>query len=193
MSGNRAWFMSDTTWSRLGLGLAGGLLALAPLVRRRAGHATLLTYLQLPAYMLHQYEEHGHGAFKREMNTLLPPGVGRLTDCNIFLSNVIGVWATDAAALILAARGSSIAGLLPSYLAVVNAFLHIAPTLGLRRYTPGLVTALALFLPFGGYSIRAIGRDTRVTRRDHAVSVAIALVLHVGVVLLVARERETDV
>ena len=190
MGGRGGWFMRDTSWSRLGLGLAAGLLALAPVVRRRAGRASLLVYLQLPVYMLHQYEEHGHGAFQREMNVIIPPTVGRLSHGNIFLSNVLGVWATDAAAVILAAKGSPAAALLAPYLAVVNAFLHIASSLRLRRYNPGLGTALVLFLPFGVYSIRAIGQEIRATRRAHALGLVGALVLHLGVVLLVARERQ---
>jgi len=185
-----SWIMRDTVWSRCGLGLAAGLLALAPPVSRRTDPVILLAYLQLPSYMIHQYEEHGHGAFKREMNALLPPTVGRLTNGNIFLSNVIGVWFTDAAAITLAANGLSTAALLPPYLAVVNAFLHIAPVLRLRRYNPGLLTALALFLPFGLYCIRTIGRELRATRRDHVLCLVSALGLHLGVVLLIARERE---
>jgi hypothetical protein len=170
--------------------LAAGLLTLVPRVHRRAGLATLLAYLQLPTYMMHQYEEHGHGAFQREMNALLPPSIGRLTDGNIFLSNILGVWASDAVAVALATKGVTSAALLPPYLAALNAFLHIATSLRLRRYNPGLVTAVALFLPLGIYSIHLIGRDMRATRRDHAISLVGALILHLGVLLLIARERE---
>ena len=38
-------FMHDTSWSRVGLPLAAGLLVLAPLVRRWTGRATVLVYL----------------------------------------------------------------------------------------------------------------------------------------------------
>src|SRR4051794_34123866 len=81
------WLMRDTSWSRLGLPLAAGLLALTPAVSRRATRTVLLTYLQLPIYMFHQYEEHGHGAFKREINALVPPASGHLTDRTIFWVN----------------------------------------------------------------------------------------------------------
>jgi len=184
-------FMRDTSWSRVGLPLAAGLLVLAPLVRRWVGRATLLVYLQLPVYMLHQYEEHGHGAFKREMNALLPPTVGRLTDRNIFLTNVVGVWGSDVAATALAATIAPSAGLVAPYLAVVNAVLHLASALRSRRYNPGLATALLLFLPFGAYSIRAIGTEVRAARRAHGLSLATALALHLLVVLSVVRARET--
>lgn len=132
------WILRDTSWSRFDLALAAGLAALAPAVRRRASHAILLTYLQLPVYMVHQYEEHSRGAFKREMNALLPPAVGRLTDGIIFLSNIPGVWGVDAAATALAATRDPAAGLLAPYLAVVNALLHVGSALGTRRAPPGL-------------------------------------------------------
>ena len=187
------WFVRDTSWSRVGLPLAAVLLALSPLVRRRADRATVLTYLQLPVYMLHQYEEHGHGAFKRGMNALVPPSVGRLTDRNIFLTNIVGVWGVDAAATVLAATTTPAAGLLAPYLAVVNALLHLATALRSRRYNPGLATALLLFLPFGAYSIRTIGREVRAARRAHGLSLAAANALHLLVVLSVIRAREPRV
>lgn len=182
------WLVRDTTWSRIGLALAAGLVAAAPRVRRRAGDVASLAYLQLPAYMLHQYEEHGHGAFKREMNALLPPRVGRLTDGNIFLSNILGVWGVDIAATVAATRTPA-AALLAPYLSVVNAGLHIGSALGTRRYNPGLWTALALFLPLGIASIRAIGRETRASARAHGLCLAAAIALHLLVVLGVVRER----
>lgn len=186
------WFMRDTAWSRAGLPLAVALAALAPLVRRRAGRAAMLTVLQLPAYMVHQYEEHGRGAFKREMNALVPPQVGRLTDRNIFWSNIGGVWGVDAAAFALAATATPSAGLLPPYLAVINAMLHLATALRQRRYNPGLATALSLFVPFGAYSIRAIGKEIDAPHRAHALSIAAAIGLHLLVLLSVVRERDVD-
>jgi hypothetical protein len=172
------WLIRDTSWSRVGLPLAAGLLALAQTVRRRATRATLLTYLHLPAYMLHQYEEHGHGAFKREINALVPPTIGHLTDRTIFWINIPGVWGVDGAATALAATRRPAAGLIAPYLAIVNGAIHIGMALKQRRYNPGLGTALALFLPFGLYSLRAIGRDTGATRRAHLAALAVALGLH---------------
>lgn len=184
------WIMRDTSWSRLGLALALGLLLLAPAVGRYATRATLLVYLQLPVYMLHQYEEHGHGAFKRAMNALLPPRFGRLTDGNIFVGNVVGVWGVDAVALALAARVAPPAGLAAVYLALLNALLHLGGALVTRRYNPGLATALLLFLPLGVYSVGAIGREGGASWRAHGLGLAVALALHLLVGLSIARARE---
>jgi hypothetical protein len=184
-----AWFVQDTHWSRAGVPLAAGLVLLAPLVRRGVTRSTLLTYLHLPAYMLHQYEEHGHGAFKRSINALIPPTVGHLTDGAIFLANVPGVWGYDGLATALAATSRPAAGLLAPYLAVVNAAIHVGEALARRRYNPGVGTALALFLPFGVYSIRAIGRDTAATPRAHLGALGGALGLHLFVIALDLKGR----
>jgi uncharacterized protein with HXXEE motif len=183
------WFMQDTHWSRTGVPLAAGLFLTAPLVRRGASRATLLTYLQLPVYLLHQYEEHGHGAFKRYINALIPPTVGHLTDGAIFWINIPGVWGYDGLATTLAATGRPRAGLLAPYLAVMNAAIPIGAALKQRRYNPGLGTALALFLPFGMYSIRAIGRDTAATPRDHLRALGLAIGLRGLAVALILKGR----
>ncbi len=87
-----AWIMEDTHWSRAGLVSARLLSLLGPLVRGGTGRTVSLVYHQLPIYMLHQYEEHGHGAFKREVNRSLPSNRAPLTDRKIFWINIAGVW-----------------------------------------------------------------------------------------------------
>lgn len=178
-----AWWVRDTHWSRAGLPLAAGLLLLAPLVGRRVNRATFLVYLQLPAYMLHQYEEHAHGAFKRAANRILPANIGHFTDSNIFWSNVLGVWGTDGAALALARYVGPGAGLVAPYVAIVNGLLHVAMALRTRRYNPGLWTALLLLLPVGGYGARTIARSARSSSRAQAGGLGAALLLHLLVIL----------
>ncbi len=181
-----AWFVRDIHWSRAGLPLAVALLLLAPVARRALSRAAFLIYLQLPIYLLHQYEEHGHGAFKRAINAMLPPGLGPLTDRAIFWINVPGVWGVDAAALALAAGTTPANALVAPYLAILNGALHAAVAAKTRRYNPGLWTALALLIPVGACSVRAIGRASGATRRAHAAGIAGALLLHllVGVTLI---------
>ncbi len=168
------WIVRDTSWSRVGLVLAAVLFVLAPFVRRKSSRPTLLAYLQLPMYMLHQYEEHGHGAFKREANALIPSSAGPLSDRTIFVTNVPLVWGVEAAVTALTATKSPRLALLSPYLAVFNGLLHVGMALFTRRYNPGLGTSLALFLPVGLASIRAIGRDTAAPRRAHLGAAAVA-------------------
>lgn len=52
-------------------------------------------------------------------------------------------------------------------LVFINAWFHIFPALWMRRYTPGLVTAVALYLPLSTWTYRKIwlmGHDVSVLR-----------------------------
>lgn len=185
-----AWIVQDTHWSRVGIPLAVALLLLAPFVRRGAGRAPFLVYLQWPVDLLHQYEEHAHGAFKRELNRMLPPDVGRLTDQTIFWINIPGVWGVDIAATYLARFVSPGAGLVAPYLAVLNGLIHVGTAIKTRRYNPGLWTSLLLLLPIGGAGALAIGRLARVSRAAHGRGLAASLLLHLLAVVLIMRNRQ---
>src|SRR6185312_15205456 len=105
-----------------------------------------LVYYQLPLYMFHQYEEHGHGAFRREVNRLLPANRAPVTSRKIFWINIAGVWGLDLAALYLTRYLKPAAGLAAPYLAVTNGLLHVGGGLRARRYNPGLLTSILFLL-----------------------------------------------
>ncbi len=71
---------------------------------------------------------------------------------------------------------------------LVNVFVpHLAATLWLRRYTPGVVSAVLLNLPLSWVVLRAAVREGVVTRRGLALfGVSAALALGVLVALLLA-------
>lgn len=186
----RTWFMRDTNWSRAGLPMATLLLAVAPLVRRRLGRGPFLVYLQLPAYMLHQYEEHAHGAFKAYINHTLARRRAPVTDGIIFWSNIAGVWGVDLGALYLARFVNRAFGLIPPYVALVNGLTHTAVALKRQEYNPGLWTSLALFLPFGGVSIGRITRDDRLSPHQQRRAFGFAVLLHLVVFNAMLRGRQ---
>jgi hypothetical protein len=188
----RTWFVRDTNWSRTALPLASGLLAVAPLVRRRLGRGPFLVYLQLPAYMLHQYEEHAHGAFKAYVQRVLAGPETSVTDGTIFWINIAGVWGVDLGALYLARFVNRAFGLIPPYLAVINGLTHTAMALKRREYNPGLWTSLALFIPFGGFSIVSITRKGRLSARHQRRAFGFAVLLHVVVFSVMLRGRQTS-
>jgi len=49
-------------------------------------------------------------------------------------------------------------GLVAIYLPIVNAFVHIGGAILTRRYNPGLITAIVLFLPIGAVGIWMVDR-----------------------------------
>ena len=129
-----------------GGGLAALLLLLLTPVMSLSG-AALAAFLALPVYMIHQYEEHDADRFRIYINALLGPDQRGLSVADVFLINIVGVWAVLVvvlwATVFLDPGWAAIAG----WLLAFNGVVHILPALVLRRYNPGLYTALALFLP----------------------------------------------
>ncbi len=75
------------------------LLALAPLLLSGWDRASILAFLVLPVYMLHQYEEHDDDRFHRFVVAELGHGRDVLPTPAIFLINMGGVWALMVAVI----------------------------------------------------------------------------------------------
>ncbi len=178
------WFLHS--WSRAGLPLGIVLLLLAPLLLNTMSIAVFLTFLLLPIYMMHQYEEHARGRFKAFVNGMLAHGQEKITDVPIFWVNIIGVWGLDLAALYGAAVHPAL-GLIAAYATVVNGLLHVLMAIRLRRYNPGLWTSIVLLLPIGGYSLYAISQSSGAALIDHALGFGVAVILHVVTIIYLLR------
>jgi len=181
-----SWFR--TNWSRVCIPAALILLVLSPFLLRGLSLAAFLIFLQLPVYMFHQYEEHGHGAFRAYVNHVVGHDRDILTETAIFWINIIGVWALALCALYLAVYVGLALGLFAIYLLIVNGLSHIGMAVAMRRYNPGLWTSVALFLPVGGYALYRVSMDSHATVSAQALGLGIALVVH-ALVLVVIRRR----
>ena len=180
-----------TNWSRAGLVMAVMLLALAPLIFWRTGVVFTLVFLQLPVYMIHQYEEHSHGQFKKYLADSMGGGREILTGLDIFWINIGMVWALDLAVLYAANFYGWKLGMIAVYLSTFNAVTHIVVAVRNREYNPGLWTSLVLFLPVGVASLYAITAQTDATLPDHATMLAAAIAGHVGIIGLALYRRRT--
>jgi hypothetical protein len=170
--------------------LAGGLiLCLSPLILRGWSWPMIAIFLQLPAYMLHQYEEHDADRFGRFVNALLGGGRTVLSSAAIFVINVPGVWGVNAISIWLAATQNIGFGLVGIYLTLVNAVVHIIPTIRLRRYNPGLVTGIILFLPLGIWALAEVSAVPGVTWAHHVFGLAAAILIHIAIVAYVFSNR----
>ena len=131
--------------------LAGLLLLVLTSTLTHSWPAALTaTYLCLPIYMLHQYEEHDDDRFRQFFNGIVGNGRRGLSLGAVFLINVPAVWGAIGISLALAASVNIGFGLIAVYLLLINALVHIAHAIAYRGYNPGLGTAIALFLPVGG-------------------------------------------
>lgn len=170
--------------------LAGVLiLSLAPLLLADWSWPMIAVFLQLPVYMLHQYEEHDDGRFGRFINDMLGDGRTVLSTAAIFVINVPGVWGVNAVSIWLAASLGVGFGLVGIYLTLVNAVVHIVPALRLRRFNPGLVTAIVLFLPVGIWALFEVGGAPGVTGIHHLIGLGFAVLIHLGIVAYVFSNR----
>jgi hypothetical protein len=182
------WLVGKWQWPYGALLGAGFLGAVAPVVFRYAGVAVGLVYLQLPIYMVHQYEEHAGDRFRMWVNAMIGHGREVLTPMATFWINSLLVWLLDVVALYLACFVDLSLGLIAIYLPLVNAFGHIVPGVVKRQYNPGLLTSVLLFLPVGVASIFVVSHAARSGVRDHLLAFAVAIAVH-GVIIAHVRRR----
>ncbi|MSP12917.1 MAG: HXXEE domain-containing protein [Chloroflexi bacterium] len=181
-----AWFMEE--WSRTALPLGIVLLLLTPFMLSGLDIVAFLVFLQLPIYMLHQYEEHAQGRFREFVNQEVAGGREVLTNRAIFWINILGVWLLDLVILYVAQFPAPLLGLIAIYLTLFNSLLHIAMGIRLRRYNPGLWTSLLLFLPVGGYSLYVISVIAKATWFDQGIGLSAAILLHGLIFLYIGRK-----
>lgn len=148
----------------VGIGLAGRLSA-----------AEFSVFLLLPIYMLHRYEEHAEDRFRIFINTVLGHGTRLLTRFDVFLINVPGVWGINAVAFALATTVHVGFGMIVAYTILINAVVHIAQAVRMRRYNPGLVTSIVLFLPASAWAIFALSASGA---GFHVLGIAVGLAIH---------------
>jgi Protein of unknown function with HXXEE motif len=162
------------------------LLLLAPVLVHSWPAPLVATFLCLPVYMIHQYEEHDNDRFRQFVNQQIGKG-DALTLLAVFIINVPGVWGVIGISLALAATVGAGFGLIAAYLLAVNGVIHIIHAVLTRRYNPGLGTAIALFLPLGAYGIAAIQQAGGGSFLMHATGAGTAIAIHVAIVFHVMR------
>lgn len=178
------WLIRE--WPSAVLVTAGFLFALAPLVGT-LGWPLLLVYLQLPLYMIHQFEEHHHDRFRTFVNEVIAGGRDVLTPGTLFVINSVGVWGVDLLSLYLARYAGLAFGLLAVYLTLVNAVIHIGVAIGMRRYNPGLWTSVALFLPFGAWALVSVSAAAQAGWTAHALAAGTVIAVHALIVVQIKR------
>jgi len=168
--------------------LAGLLLiGLLPVFSQGWSLAMTLVFLQLPIYMLHQYEEHDADRFRRFVNENLGGGKELLSLFAVFIINILGVWGVNLISIFLAFSVNIGFGLIGVYLVLVNAIAHIGQCVMMRRYNPGLATAVLLFLPVSLLALWAISKHTSFPFQ--CLGFLSALAIHASIVVHVIRKK----
>ncbi len=181
------WLVAKWNWPYAALFTAGFLGLLAPLVFRYAGLPLGLVYLQLPIYMLHQYEEHADDRFRRWVNNMIGHDQDVLTPIATFWINSLLVWLLDLVAIYLACFVDLSLGLIAIYLPMLNAVGHIVPAVIKRQYNPGLLTSCIVFLPVGLFSTYVVSSAAGCTLPNHLLALGVAIGVHATIIIHVRR------
>lgn len=158
------------------------LLGLMPVFTRSWDLASILVFLQLPVYMLHQLEEHDDDRFRRFVNDLVGGGREVLSKTAVFVINVPGVWGVNLVSILLAILLNPGFGLIGVYLTFVNGIVHVAQAIRLRGYNPGLVSAVLLFFPVGGAALWALHATGKVSPAYDALGFGSAIAIHLAII-----------
>jgi hypothetical protein len=182
------WLIDEWQWPYATAFAAVFLLAILPVLVATAGWTIALIYVQLPLYMLHQLEEHAGDRFRTFTNTVIGHGREVLSPLATFVINSLGVWVFDLVALYLAVFVNPGWGLAAMYLPLVNAIGHVGQGLVLRRYNPGLWSAIFAFLPISGAALLLVSRAAHATVAMQLAGFAAAIFVHALIIAHVKRQ-----
>lgn len=165
------------------------MLALLPLFAISWSATFTAIFVLLPIYMLHQYEEHDGDRFRLYVNRTIGNGTEVLTPAAVFVINIGAVWILDVAVIYLVWAVDLGLGLIAVYLMLINAIVHIIGAIRSHSYNPGLVTAVTLFLPAGGYALYRIQTSGAATIMEHMTGIAIGAAVHVLIIAYALHRR----
>ncbi len=174
------WLVGEWNWPAATLFTAVILLVLLPPIASVGGLAFALIYVQLPVYMIHQWEEHAEDRFRSYINRVIGGGREVLTPGAAFWTNAGGVWAVVILATYLAWWIGPSAALFAGYLPLVNGLTHIGAGIARRESNPGLITSVTLFLPLGAWCVWEAGKQAGPI--DHAIGLGAVLIGHALIV-----------
>lgn len=180
------WLVGQWQWPAACLFAACIMLALTPVWIATMGTALALVLLQLPLYMVHEWEEHTGDRFRKYINQNVAH-CEALSKPAAFWINAIGVWVVEIVAIYLACFVNLAFGLVAFYLPLVNALTHIRESVVRREYNPGLWTSLILFLPISGWGLYVVSVQSGATWMDHAVSAGFVVAVHVAIIVYIVR------
>ncbi len=172
------WLVRDWQWPAASLFAGLFLLAIVPVFAAATGLAMALVFVQLPIYMLHQFEEHAGDRFRQYVNRVVGAGQPVLTRGATFWINSLGVWAVELGAIYLAWWIAPSAGLVAGYMALVNVAPHLVQVVVRKEYNPGLVTAILLLIPGGGWCVWEAGSGVW----SHVFGLGAALAVHAVII-----------
>jgi hypothetical protein len=168
-------------WAKLSVLLAIVLTIFIIIFIKLENIVLFLIWIQIPIYLLHQFEEHAWNGFKNYINVKVfkvQEGNFPLNEKNIFWINIPIIWIL----MPIFAGLSSINimfGLWIPYFAVFNSLSHVIFSIRNWEYNPGLIVSLILGIPVGTYTLIIFYTYITVPLIISIISIFFALLLHI--------------
>jgi hypothetical protein len=182
-------------WARLCIILSIIVVVIILLVVKTNNILLFLIWIQIPIYLLHQFEEHSWpGGFKKFVNTeIFHVEVGEypLNDTNIFWINVPIIWVLMPIFASLSYINLFF-GLWIPYFAVFNSLTHVIGAVVKRKYNPGLFVSLVLGIPVAVYTLWLFYSFVNVPLIITLLSILAVLLLHLAIIIPAVRRSKLE-
>ena len=165
------------------------LLLLFPLLSKNWTLIEALTFLHLPAYMLHQWEEHTNDRFRLFVNSKIGKGLEVLSPFAVFIINVPGVWGVLSATILLTFVAHPGFALIAIWLVLINGVAHIVQAIAMKKYNPGLITATLIFMPLSLLSMKESVSGGTGSAMFQALGLGLSIAIHAAIILHILREK----
>ena len=182
-------------WAKICIILSVVVTLIIFLVVKTSDVLLFLIWIQIPIYLLHQFEEHSWpGGFKKFFNKEIfhvEDGEYPLNDTNIFWINVPIIWILMP---IFAALSyiNLFFGLWIPYFAVFNSLTHVIAAIIKRKYNPGLFISLILGIPVATYTLWLFYTLINIPLIITILSLLSVLLLHLAIVVTAIRRSKSE-
>jgi hypothetical protein len=188
-----SWFYKN--WAKLCIILSIIVAVIILLVVKTNNILLFLIWIQIPIYLLHQFEEHSWpGGFKKFVNKeIFNVEVGEypLNDTNIFWINVPIIWVLMPIFASLSYINLFF-GLWIPYFAVFNSLTHLIGAVVKRKYNPGLFVSLVLGIPVAIYTLWLFYSLVNVPLIITLLSILAVLLLHIAIIVPAVRRSKPE-
>jgi len=174
-------------WSNLSLGLALVLTLLIFIFIKPSNTLLFLIWIQIPIYLLHQFEEHSRNGFKNYVNKKVfnvVDGDYPLNDKNIFWINIPIIWILMPLFAILSSINPLI-GLWIPFFGIINSLSHVIFSIVNKEYNPGILVSLILGIPVGLYALMIFYSNLQISYLVTILSVGFSIILHMIVLFYI--------
>ncbi|MGB7968828.1 MAG: HXXEE domain-containing protein [Methanobacterium sp.] len=182
-------------WAKLCIILSIILAIIILLVVKTNNILLFLIWIQIPIYLLHQFEEHSWpGGFKNFVNKeIFNVEVGEypLNDINIFWINVPIIWVLMPIFASLS-YVNLFFGLWIPYFAVFNSLTHVIGAVVKRKYNPGLFVSVVLGIPVAIYTLWLFYNLVNVPLIITLLSILAVLLLHIAIIVPAVRRSRFE-